>query len=82
MTVIAEVLDWFDHLRVRPNHDGLYPHPGMWLTRGDYTEHWIVWQVMRFDSAVIAPAMCRLGRHRRTGCGAPATEARTCLARR
>lgn len=58
------MIDWLRHLRVRPYPNGIYPHPGMWLTRGDYSEHLLVWWTMRFDVRCIAPIMCRLGLHR------------------
>lgn len=70
--IIWEVEDWVGHFRVRPcgcmacKAEGVehYDHPGMWLTRGDYSEHRLVYWVMRFDVNVIAPVMCRLGKHR------------------
>ena len=65
MTDVArDWLDWIDHLRIRPNRDGTYGHPGRWTTRGDSSDSAAVRLIQRFDSAVVGPAMCRLGYHR------------------
>lgn len=57
------MIDWLRHFRVR-RVNGIYPHPGMWLTRGDWSDYRIVQLVQAFDATVIAPVMCRLGHHR------------------
>lgn len=60
------MIDWLRHLRVRPEpgRPNFYAHPGMWLTRGDYSDHASVRLVMRFDSAVVGPFFCWLDLHR------------------
>ena len=61
---MSEVIDWIRHLRVKPLPSGIYPHPGMWFTRGDYSEHWIMGWVMDLDMHLFARLMCFLGAHR------------------
>jgi hypothetical protein len=62
--VVADVADWLDHLVVRPHPDGIYPHPGLWLTRGDSSDSPFIQSVQVVDVAVVAPWLCRKGLHR------------------
>lgn len=58
-------MDWLRHLRVtRLPGTEIYPHPGLWLTRSDWSDNRLIVALQNFDIRVVGPLMCWAGSHR------------------
>lgn len=57
---------WFSRrFYIRPYADGVYPHPGLWLTDSDSLDEGRVHELIVWvDVRLLAPLLCKLGYHR------------------